>query len=349
MSNNSNHPPMNDEQFFASFNPQPRLAFARALFEQLKAEAAENVADELSTGANLTMNQMDAHVMANKKYEFLAENDAALLNDESGAEEERQPVNSRLSRSEARTELQVYEPQPPIPANYLGRLSVVERILRTRQEFFSEIRGSVRLEQKIGAMIVASATFLGIYGGVMGAASGAAPVLQIMSSGVKLPLMFLITLIICTPSLYFFSLLFGSRQTILQNIALILTAVTTTSVLLVSFAPVALFFLTTGGNYNFVKLLHVAVFAISGLMGVSFLRQGFAASVDAANPEGRGARRAVFLAWVVLYAFVGMQMAWTLRPFIGSPNQEFELIRQSGTSNFYENVLDSAEGFITGD
>ncbi|HEX2622353.1 MAG TPA: hypothetical protein VHL11_19475, partial [Phototrophicaceae bacterium] len=227
----------------------------------------------------------------------------------------------------------VYEPQPPIPANYLGRLSVVERILRTRQEFFAEIRGEVRLQQKIVAMMVASATFLGIYGGVMGAASGNSPILQALSSGGKLPLLFLITLIICTPSLYFFSLLFGSRQTISQNIALILTAVTTTSVLLVSFAPVALFFLTTGGNYHFVKLLHVGVFAISGLMGVVFLREGLAASVDAANPEGQQARRTVFLAWIVLYAFVGMQMAWTLRPFIGSPGREFELIRQSNASN----------------
>lgn len=237
----------------------------------------------------------------------------------------------------------------PDQKSWANSLSIVEAILRTREEFFAEIREGLGLRHKILAMMISSASFLGIYGGVMGAASQAYAVPQMLSSAVKLPVLFLITLIICTPSLYFFNLLFGSRQTILQNIALIMTAVTTTAVLLVSLAPVTLFFLTTGGDYEFFKLLNVAIFGVSGLMGVSFLRQGFAASVDASNPEGRRARRALFLAWVVLYAFVGMQMAWTLRPFIGSPAREFELIRQNSTSNFYENVFDSARLFLSGD
>jgi hypothetical protein len=42
--------------------------------------------------------------------------------------------------------------------------------------------------------------------------------------------------------------------------------------------------------------------------------------------------------WIVLYAFVGSQMAWTLRPFIGYPDARFELIRDLG-GNFYSNVL----------
>ncbi|MBC7870681.1 MAG: actin-binding WH2 domain-containing protein [Chitinophagaceae bacterium] len=176
---------------------------------------------------------------------------------------------------------------------------------------------------------------------------------QMFSSAVKVPVLFLITLIICSPSLYFFNLLFGSKQTISQTFALIMTAITTTSVLLVSFAPVTLFFLTTGGatgnNYSFMKLLTVAIFGVSGLMGIAFLRQGFAASVDADNLEGRDARRALFLAWVVLYAFVGSQMAWTLRPYLGAPGQEFEIIRAGSRSNFYENVLDSAQNFLNGE
>lgn len=231
----------------------------------------------------------------------------------------------------------------------VNSLGIVEQILRTREDFFAEIREGIGLRGKIIAMMIASATFLGIYGGVMGAASQSNAVPQMFSSAFKLPMLFLITLVICTPSLYFFNLLFGSRQTISQNIALILTAVTTTAVLLVSLAPVTLFFLSTGGGYDFFKLLNVFIFGVSGLMGVFFLRQGFAASVDAENPEGRSARRTLFLAWVVLYAFVGMQMAWTLRPFIGMPGGNFELIRQSGVSNFYENVFDSADAFLSGE
>lgn len=220
----------------------------------------------------------------------------------------------------------------------MNRLSIVEVILRNREQFFTEIRDSVNLPQKIVAMMLSSFVFLAIYGAVMGASNG---IPQVISSLLKLPILFLVTLIICTPSLYFFNLLFGSRQTILQNIALIMTAVTTTSVLLLSLAPIALFFLTTTSEYAFFKLLNVVIFGISGSMGVVFLREGFAASVDAENPEGKSARRTLFICWIVLYAFVGTQMGWTLRPFLGAPNEPFVIVRQAG-GNFYTNVLQSA-------
>lgn len=224
----------------------------------------------------------------------------------------------------------------------MNHLSIVETILRSRAEFFNEIRDSICLRQKILAMMLSSFIFLAIYGGVMGA-SNSLP--QVFSSAIKLPVLFLITLVICTPSLYFFNLLFGSKQTILQNVALILTAVTTTSVLLLSFAPITLFFLTTTSEYQFYKLLNVGIFAISGAMGVVFLRQGYRASVDADNPEGAPARRTLFILWIVLYGFVGSQMAWTLRPFMGAPSEPFQIVRQTG-GNFYTNVIQSVNDLL---
>jgi hypothetical protein len=42
--------------------------------------------------------------------------------------------------------------------------------------------------------------------------------------------------------------------------------------------------------------------------------------------------------WIILFGFVGTQLAWTLRPFFGSPNKPFELFRDiEGT--FYSNIL----------
>jgi hypothetical protein len=42
--------------------------------------------------------------------------------------------------------------------------------------------------------------------------------------------------------------------------------------------------------------------------------------------------------WILLFGFVGTQLAWTLRPFFGSPGQPFELFRDiEGT--FYSNIL----------
>ena len=45
----------------------------------------------------------------------------------------------------------------------------------------------------------------------------------------------------------------------------------------------------------------------------------------------------VFNCWVIVFALVGGQMAWVLRPFIGDPNRPFSLFRER-ESNFFEAV-----------
>ncbi|MDH7485366.1 MAG: actin-binding WH2 domain-containing protein [Anaerolineae bacterium] len=218
-------------------------------------------------------------------------------------------------------------------------LAVIETILRNRYHFFGEIREGIGLQEKMRAMLISSVAFLALYGAVMGSTHS---LWQALSSAVKLPLLFLATLIVCSPTLYFFNVLFGSNQSLTQNVSLILTAITVTAVLLLSFAPITLFFLLTTSHYQFFKLLNVGVSAIAGSMGVTFLGQGMRV-VSAAGKnkdEGDRARRWVLRLWVLIYAFVGSQMAWTLRPFIGAPAMKFELFRQLG-GNFYANVFAS--------
>jgi len=213
-------------------------------------------------------------------------------------------------------------------------LAIIETILRNRYHFFDEIREGVGLPEKMRAMLISSIAFLALYGAVMGSTHS---LWQALSSAAKLPILFLATLIVCSPTLYFFNVLFGSKQSLSQNIALILTAITVTAVLLLSFAPITLFFLLTTSHYQFFKLLNVAVFTIAGSMGVVFLGQGMQV-VAASGKEGANARRWVLRLWILVYGFVGSQMAWTLRPFVGAPSMKFELFRQLG-GNFYANVL----------
>jgi hypothetical protein len=214
-------------------------------------------------------------------------------------------------------------------------LGVVETILRNRLLFFQEIRDGVRLGEKMRAMLISSLVFMALYGAVMGSTHS---LWQALSSAAKLPVLFLATLFICAPTLYFFNVLFGSNQSLTQNVALILTAITVTAVILLSFAPIILFFLLTTSQYQFFKLLNVGIFAISGVMGVVFLSQGM--RIVANDAEGDSARRNVLRLWMLLYAFVGSQLAWTIRPFIGAPSIEFELFRQLG-GNFYTNIFAS--------
>lgn len=73
-------------------------------------------------------------------------------------------------------------------------------------------------------------------------------------------------------------------------------------------------------------------------------RQAALSAIRASAPPRYPAREehlyshGVFRVWVILYAVVGAQMAWVLRPFIGMPGQPFEVFRER-QSNIFVNVL----------
>lgn len=214
--------------------------------------------------------------------------------------------------------------------------SVVMNLLRERKQFLEELREGVKLKSKIFGLLVSSTVFFGIYGAILGASS---TWMQCLVSVIKLPALYLLTLIICFPTLYFFNVMFGSKRTFEQYLALLMTAMAMISILMFGFAPVSLFFLLSTSDYNFFLLLNVAIMAITGFLGISFFYQGmqFLSEEDA---EGKDIRLNILRFWLGLYGFVGTQLGWTLRPFFGSPGQAFELFR-SRESNFYLSVWNS--------
>jgi hypothetical protein len=212
--------------------------------------------------------------------------------------------------------------------------SVVIGLLRDRSSFLEEIRSGIRLNSKSTALLICSSIFFAIYGAIIGSSHSW---MQALSSAFKLPCLYLITLIICFPTLYFFNILFGSRKTAGQHFAMLLTAASVISVLLFSFAPITLFFLLSTQNYQFYKLLNVAIFAITGFIGIKFLYQGMQL-LSEEDKEGLETRMNILRFWLILYAFVGTQLAWTLRPFFGTPQAPFELFRQM-QGNFYLDIV----------
>lgn len=231
------------------------------------------------------------------------------------------------------------------PPRRTGLLSEIELLLRNRYRFFAEIRDGVEVPRKIRAMLMYSAIFLALFGAVIGSDHS---VWQALASGVKLPLLFLITLLVCLPALYFFNTIFEASLSLSQNFALLLASITMTSAVLLGFAPVVLFFLITTSQYQFFKLVNVGVFVIAGWIGVRQLSQGMW-MLTAHDRRGARARGRILGVWILLYAFVGSQLAWTLRPFFGAPGLPFELFRGLG-GNFYTNIFASLGeilGFFT--
>ena len=59
-------------------------------------------------------------------------------------------------------------------------------------------------------------------------------------------------------------------------------------------------------------------------------------------PTGqRPASMTLLYIWILLFGFVGTQLAWTLRPFFGRPGEEFALFR-SIEGNFYAEIQANA-------
>ncbi len=289
-------------------------------------------------------------------------------------------------------------------ANASGLL-VIERILRDRQGIWQQVVEDRSLNRLTGQMLLSSVVALACYGAVLGSFHS---VLMALTSAVKLPLLFLVTLAICLPTLYLFNLVFGARLSVRQSLALVMVALTVTAMLAVAFAPIALFFLITAPDYGFFKLLNVGILALSALVGLRFLTGGMrvlndngllapvqpavehhAAPVEAALAPSAGSavpangsggtttltapapaqappvappgymltpiavQRPVRLSkpnqstppsmtllyvWILLFGFVGTQLAWTLRPFFGSPGMKFSLYRDID-GNFYAEIL----------
>jgi hypothetical protein len=251
-------------------------------------------------------------------------------------------------------------------------LLIIERILRDRESIWRQINEERDLRGLTVQMLVSSAISLAVYGVVLGASNS---FWQALSSLIKLPLLFLATLAICLPTLYLFNLVFGARLSMAQAVALIMVSITVTSVLTLAFAPISLFFLVTAQNYAFFKLLNVSILVLTAIVGLRFLTVGMRAlneyneqhrpvalalpaTEEPPVPQGNGAvatlvkteavpvpvrapqptSMALLYIWILLFGFVGTQLAWTLRPFFGDPGQPFSLFRHiSGT--FYSDIL----------
>jgi hypothetical protein len=169
---------------------------------------------------------------------------------------------------------------------------------------------------------------------------------QAISSAIKLPILFLLTALICIPSLYTFNVLLGQSFKFLQTVALMVITLGTTTILLASLAPIAFFFtLTTPQSYQFLMLMHVLIFGLCGIYGVRYLYRG--CSYLAFRME-QPLNNLLLRIWIVIYAVVGMQLGWRLRPFIGSQGMPFEILRSDVDGNFYIAVWNSFLSLFTG-
>ena len=231
-------------------------------------------------------------------------------------------------------------PRPPM-ASYQEFLT---SLLSDRERFFEEVVAGAALLSKLRYAVGTVVAFSAFFGLVAGAYSGPA---QAVSAGVKLPFLFFATFAVCFPAFFVVQVLVGSRLRLLQVVVLVFGALALTSVLLAAFVPITAFFLVTGANYYFQHLLNIALASVAGLFGMYALHEGLSVVCDTRGVYPRKALT-IMRAWAVLFAFVGIQLAWSLRPFLGDRNQPFRVFGKY-QGNFYAAVIYAVNQLMQGD
>lgn len=242
--------------------------------------------------------------------------------------------------------------------------AVVRNPLLSWRSFDALLRGLTTIDERVKLLsswvawqLICAAIFgcsLGVF--ALTARTQAEPLFMIASTA-KMPLLLLLTSLVTCPSLYVFGALRGLPFSAREFAAMLMVAHTILAAVLGSLAPVIAFFALTTTSYPFMVLLTVFACGIAGIIGVRVFVKAIneppVVHETSSVPPAENPRPAGILVrpahvdkniwqllgwWVVLYIFVGTQMGWMLRPFIGSPDMPFSLYRAKGGSLF-ESVI----------
>jgi len=194
-------------------------------------------------------------------------------------------------------------------------------------------------------------TGAGLYGAAMG--YWRSPV-QASYNLIKFPLVILATTLGNALINGMIAPLLGLNLGFRQSVMLVLMSFTIAAAILGSFAPIVFFIVwntpslagqveVPWATYNFVQLTQVVIIAFAGVVANLRLFR----LLQSLSRSDRVARKIVF-AWLVSNLFLGSQLCWILRPFIGSPVLPVEFLRPTAfQGNFYETVIGAIGRLIT--
>jgi hypothetical protein len=171
-----------------------------------------------------------------------------------------------------------------------------------------------------------------LYGAVMGsfALDRAERWLMVLFAAVKMPILLLGTTAVCLPGFFVLNSVLGLRQDFGRAFGAILSGQAALAVTLLSLAPVTRLCYDSGTTHRGAILFNAMVFLLATGVAQEVTRRRYRGLI-AAHPN----HRIALALWAILYAFVGIQMGWTLRPFIGAPGLSVSFFRPEPFSNAY--------------
>ena len=210
-------------------------------------------------------------------------------------------------------------------------------VFQNRESYLKKISENDYPTTILWGQILLIAIFSFLYGLIMGSYNG---LYQSLLSGIKLWGLFMITLIISFPSFYIVQIVLGSKIGVKQLLIMLLSGFVMVSTIMLAFGPIVLFFQLSGGNYHFLQLLHVAIMIFSGIFGMRVVLDALENACENQEVYPK-IGLTVFKVWVIIFALVGFQLSWNLRPFLGQKNAPFEVFRSDTQGNVYSAVFKS--------
>jgi hypothetical protein len=178
---------------------------------------------------------------------------------------------------------------------------------------------------------------------------------QALFTAAKFPLVILLTTAGTALLNAMLAPLLGLNIPFRQSFSAILMSFTIAAAILGAFSPLMAFMVWNappmspetirGATYSFIKLANVVVIAFAGTTGNARLFQ-----LLTRLGGSRTVALRVLFAWLAVNLFLGSQLSWILRPFIGSPSLPVEFFRATALhGNFYENVFHSVQQILLND
>jgi len=164
---------------------------------------------------------------------------------------------------------------------------------------------------------------------------------QLIASAVKVPLLLLATFLLGLPSFFVLNTLAGLREDFVAAVRALVATQAGLTIILAAFAPFTMVWYASNSDYSLAILFNAVMFGLASVAAQWLLRR-FYAPLIRKNPR----HRLLLRMWLVIYAFVGIQMGWVLRPFIGDPHAPTRFFRAGMWGNAYEQLAHIAQGAL---
>jgi hypothetical protein len=212
---------------------------------------------------------------------------------------------------------------------------------RGRHALLDDLLLDREIPGRLAMLVTSTIVFGSIYGAVLGSWHG--PRLATYAA-IKIPLLMLSTAAVTALFNWIVAALLGLPLRLRQTFALTLVPLAVAAIVVASLAPVAWFFTnalpgpspTQRTLHNLLYLVHTLLLAGGGVAGTAVLRRALVTVCG--GDTARAAR--IRMAWIVVYAFVGGEISWILRPFVGSVYLPVVFLRSDALhGNVYEFIL----------